>query len=300
MPSTSPENRKSMTVTPPAAADHFSVERCTVVDGHGRRTKMTGPPDDDGHVADTWPTGEFSPAKILAMWGDGKYRVEWYGADDERMKGLAQTFEVATPARGAKKGAPRTMQSKRRRLAVDDEPEPLERVAQAGGQVGILDMLAMLRAEREDAQQRAQEQAERDRQFWSQQQQSQMQMMQMWMGKGGAGGASDPGAMDLLKRELKHNQDVALFQLRKDLLGLKDELEPETEPGGDDEPPKDMGEAGERIGMSIMAELEEAAPELVQQLLPSLINVLRGKGFTLSDELQARIEAAKNGHAHPS
>ena len=294
---TSPENRKSMQIVPPAAASHFSIVKCSTVDGHGRQTKMRGPPDDEGQVAETWPVSEFSVSKVLAAWGDGRYRVEWYGADDERIKGEGKIFEVATPAARAKKD--RKMQPKRRLATGDDEPEPLERaIASGNGSVGILDMLAMLRAERDDAREQAQQQAERDRQFWVQQQASQMQMLTMIVGKGGGGGGgTDASAMDLPKRELKLAQEQGLFQLRKDLFDLKDEIEPESSDPSDT-PPGDMSEAGERIGMKMMGELENAAPELVQQMLPSILSFLSGKGFKMSDELRARIEAVQNGHAN--
>jgi hypothetical protein len=48
----------------------------------------------------------------------------------------------------------------------------------------------------------------------------------------------------------------------------------------------------------MMGELENAAPELVQQMLPSILSFLSGKGFKMSDELRARIEAVQNGHAN--
>jgi len=259
--------------------------------------KLKGEPDESGYVPDNWAVGEFSPRNVLAKWGDGRYRVEWYGEDGEHMKGQGQTFDVAKPRVGRPPGS-RKLSPSKNASADDDDREPIDRATEkiaSGGSLNFVELMAMMRAEREDQERRAQAQAERDRQFWMQMQSQQTQLLTTILGSGG-GRSTGAAETDLLKREMQLDLDRKLFDLRRE---LEPGPEPEPEDPDDDvgEPPKDINEAVERIGMSFLGELEGAAPSLVQKMIPKFLEMLRAQGVTPSPEMQERIAAAQNGHA---
>ncbi len=287
-----PEPRKRMQVVPPPGATHWSIYRVeTTANGHGRRMKMTGPPEDNGQVPDAWPVDQFSTGQVLKMWGDGKYKVEWYGGDGERIASAGQLFEVATPSPATAKQ--RKLQPPRRSARVEAAPEDevIERAAQGGvGGIGILEILTLLRSEREEARELAAAQAERDRQFWAQMQAQQTQLLTTILGRGG-------GQVDgeILRREMAVTVREGMAQLRRDLDSQREEDDgDDPEPGLD--PPRDMSEAAERIGLSFLSELEGAAPAIVQKMVPAFVEFMQSKGLVPSPELQARIEAARHAN----
>lgn len=284
-----PEPRKSLEVVPHPEASHWSIWRLLQGNKHGNRKKLTGPPLDNGTVPDSWPVSEFSTQRVLAVWGDGKYRVEWYGTDGERIP-HGNTFEVAKPA---------SKRDRARRLtprADDeiDERDVLERLpASPRGELGLVEILTLLRGERESAQQREQAQADRDRQFFAQMQQQQTSLLTSLLQRPAAGGAVDA---EILRREMRQTIREQMFELRRELAGNETE---ETEPDPSD-PPADLNEAGERIGMKFLGELEQATPGLIQKVIvPQVLAWMKARGLQPPADVEAAIaDAQANGHAH--
>jgi hypothetical protein len=60
---------------------------------------------ENGTCPRQWPLSELSPATISERWGDGEYRLQWFGADPENPdpskrfvgKGLGKFFRLKTP-----------------------------------------------------------------------------------------------------------------------------------------------------------------------------------------------------------
>lgn len=280
--------KRGLQIEAPPGATHFAILRVTRVNGAGRQEKMLGEPDESGYIPDNWPVEEFSTRSVLARWGEGKYRVEWYGGSDSaHMKGKGTSFEVAAPKskRPSRKLTPSPAPPSR------DSDEPTERAAAqiaSGSPIGFLEIMALMRQEREDQRERGEAQAERDRQFWMQMQQQQTQLLQTLLTRGGGGGGADG---DLLKRELSLQLEQKMFELRQEMS----HEEPEEPSDGAPDPPKDIEEAAERIGMAFLSQLEGAAPELVQKMIPRFLSMLKAQGMQPSAEMQARIAAAANG-----
>jgi hypothetical protein len=285
-----------MQVIAPPEATHFSLYRLsTSANGSGRQAKLTGEAGENGVVPDAWPVAEFSTAAVLKAFGEGKYRVEWYTSEGDRIP-PGQRFEVAMPPASAKRGAPRKLATERTRGELA-EAEPLERAAaqaNSGAGIGILELMALLRSEREEAREIAAQQAERDRQFWAQTQAQQAQLLQTVLARPAAAGAGDA---DLMRRELRLELEQRLFDFRRQMPNGGEENEENED---NDEPPANIDEAGERIAMRILGELESRAPEMVPGAIQWVLDFLKQKGIAPSPELTDRIRAAQNGHAHRS
>jgi hypothetical protein len=284
-----PPARKSLAVSPPADATHFSLWRTYLEKGgdgktHGRNGKrVTGEPLSDGTVPDSWPVAEFSMTLILETFGPARYRVEWYGQDGERITPGA-TFEVAQPTKKAAAGA-RLGARKRVRSPEpddddpDDEPRARGRAAPSG--FGVLEMMAMMREERTAAAVQAQQQAERDRQFFMQMQAQQTSMLTAIMGRPVPAGAPD----DLVRREIAVGIREAEQRLRAEMGEIEDEPE-------DDAPPADMQEAIERMGIGLVEHITGQAPEFAQKMIGIFGSLAERAGVQPSAETQARIAAA--------
>lgn len=287
-----PPQQLSMSIDPPSGATHWSIWKVTprnrTTNDPGRRDQLSGEAQADGNVPSAWPIDQFSKQNVLEQWGDGRYRVEWYDANNEHMKGQGQLFEVAKP-----KGRPAKPPKLQPRLRPSSEAEPAYEPPAAAGNgsqtIGFLEVLTLLRAERESAREQEAQRAERDRQWQMQLQQQNTQLLQAILGN-----RSSPADGDLLRRELNQTIREQLFAFREEQQRREGELEPE-EPEGTD-PPRDIEEAGNRIGLALLGELEHKAPELLNKFLPNLLNTLKGQGFTPSPELEAQIrERHANG-----
>jgi hypothetical protein len=280
--------------TPPPQATHWMISSIQTSGGRTRTKVLTGPPQSDGSVPDVWGVAEFSPSGVLNLWGEGKYRVEWYGSDQERLGG--ELFEVAKPK---KAGSPKLAAAKRRRAAVDDDDEDPE-VADpgGGGGMGFMQIMALLDRNTERAERREEAKSERDRAFFMQMQQTQTALLTAIMGRP----ASPLGAesLQVLEQRLGLQIDQAMFRLEKK-LATQPADEPDDDGDDGDEPPADIAEAAERMVMSWLGKVE-ANPELMGEFLPKILSFLKGQGVQPSDELQARIDAARaaasNGRAH--
>jgi hypothetical protein len=278
--------------TPPPQATHWMISSIHTSGGKTRHKVLTGPPLSDGSVPDVWAVAEFSPSGVLNLWGEGKYRVEWYGGDQERLGG--ELFEVAKPK---KHGSPKLAAGKRRRAPDDDDEDPeLGESGGGGGGMGFMQIMALLDRNTERAERREEAKSERDRAFFMQMQQTQTAMLTAFMGRP----ASPLGAesLQVLEQRLGLQIDQAMFRLERKLSTQPSDEPDETEDG--DEPPADIAEAAERMVMSWLGKVEQN-PELMGEFLPKIINFLKGQGVQPSDELQARIDAARaasNGRAH--
>jgi hypothetical protein len=302
---TPPEPKKRMQMQPPSGATHWTLWRVrskhNASGNPGGRDKCKGEPGEDGQVPDMWPVADFSTALVLDRWGDGKYRVDWYDQAGALMKGQSQIFEVATPA---SKKPPQRPKARSRGGAVAAAAELFEEREEtraaapqiaAGGGIGVLEMLTLLRAEREDAREREQQANDRNMQFMMQMQAQQTQLLTTLIGRPGGGSSAEESA--LLRRELEQTMREQMFAFRQELAanGGGGGDDPDDDP---DDPPANLEEAGDRIGMAILADLEQRAPHLLQEMIPQVINFLKSKGFTPSADVQARAAVAANGHAN--
>jgi hypothetical protein len=285
--------KKRMSQRPPTDAKAFvifSISRGERTGGSkgGIRRRMTGPALEDGTVPDIWPISEFSTQKVLEMWGPGHYRVDFYDADDNLMRGQGYLFDVATPpSRG------RT-DRKLRPPPAETADLPIGAAAAPQG-LGVLELIAMLRAEREDADRRAQAQADRDRAHQTQQLEILMRLLDSR-----AQPAADP---ELLRQQLQLSVDRGMLGIRQELFQRQREDAENEEPDepDDTEPPATIEEAASRIGVSFFSEIERNAPHLLRELVPSVVEWLKPKGFTPSAALQQQIAQtlrARNGSGH--
>jgi hypothetical protein len=287
--------KKRMSQRPPTDAKAFvifSVSRGERAGGGkgGIRRRMTGPALEDGTVPDIWPISEFSTQKVLEMWGPGHYRVDFYDADDNLMRGQGYLFDVATPP-----GRSRT--DRKLRPPPPDAPDiPIGAAAGPQG-LGVLELITMLRAEREDADRRAQAQADRDRAHQTQQLEIMMRLLES---RAQPTPAADP---ELLRQQLQLSVDRGMLGIRQELFHRQREdaenEEPDDEP--DTEPPATIEEAASRIGVSFFSEIERNAPHLLRELVPTVVEWLKPRGFTPSATLQeqiARTLRARNGQGH--
>lgn len=272
---TPPDPKKRMTITPPAGAVLWCcwrvISKNRAAGESGRREKCTTEPgpEDQGQVRDAWPVSEWSTAKVLAQWGPGRYRVEWYDAKSDRMKEFGALFDVAeAPSRNR---GPKLRPSARAPLDASD-PTPMQQaaaqLASSSGGIGIVELLTLLKSEREDAREREQQASERQMQFMiQQQQQSTALLTALLQGKG-----TSAGDLELMRRELAQTMREEMFRLRQQVMAQQpEEMAPdETDP---EAPPQDFGEAGERVAMSFMKQLEGMAPEA----LPKVIDFINRK-----------------------
>jgi hypothetical protein len=285
-------NRKRAALVVPSGASHFTIRQIVKEGEKTRMLKMQGPPDENsGEVPDSWPVSQFSTQAVLQMWGPGKYRVDWYQANGDRVPEThGESFDVAKPA----KRPHRKLAAARHEEDEELPPPPLRPATSAaaapamGGQIGIMEMLTLLDRARAEA-------SERDRTFFLQMQQSQAQMIQALSGRGP--GADSSASLELMRERMKLEMDQRMFELRREMLERQPDEDPDDDPS-DLPPPADMSEAVERIGMSFLSQLEGAAPELVQKMVPRFLDMLRSQGLAPSAEMQARIAQAQNGAAH--
>jgi len=284
---------KPLKLTIPPEAHHFSVwrvrvERTRNVEGrmksHHTYDRCRGEPQPDGTVPEVWPIVEFSAPRVLDHWGPGRYRIDFFNAAGDQIKPGVR-LEVAEPVA---KGPKLSRSKPRPGRAGDDQQDDDRHGARATpDSMSAWEVMAMLDQREQRATERItaqfQAQGDRDRAFMS-------SMMQLaTSGRGAPGGEST----DLLRRELGLTVEKELFRIRKDLAASIGQLaaEREEEEPDDDDGPKDLDEAGERIGLALLRELEQRAPELIEEAIPQLVRWLQGKGFQPSDRLRQRMQA---------
>jgi hypothetical protein len=294
--------------SPPPDTHHWMLWRFEMQKtGQLKRVKMTSPaPLPDGQVPDAYPTADFSAKYILDTWGDGKYYVCFWREDGKR-RGTG-TFELARPT-AAPPAAGRLRRSRASMLPTDPAPAPrgaedLEEPAgrgRAGGEIlSFTDYLMMQREDRAAQERREERQQERMRQEAVTAQERDRQFMGQMLATVAALSQQKPASTpdsDLLRREMALTIREGMSQIRREFAPLM----PEEEEEADDAPPKDIGEAGERIGMRLLSEIEAKTPELLEEAIPRIVDWLSSKGFRPSPELAARLQeqaaagAAVNG-----
>jgi hypothetical protein len=299
---------RALSIAPPAGAVMWGLTKQALKTrpggGNFNASDPVSAPDPapDGSVISQWPVAEFSKARVLEVWGPGKYRVHWYDASGRKMhKDLSVTFEVAEPT-GKKKGA-------RLRGAaaaeVDGELEPeaprnaatlVARAAANGGQLGVFDVFSMIQNERAEA--RAERQAEIERQRIESQQRIEsdrnfmMTIVQVMTAGRAAGGGVDMAAeMGLLRRELalatRENNAQMRAEIAARLEAIGAQREPDDdEPDGDDELPDNLEDAGRMVLKKILHQVAGKG-DILQQLM----GVLQGGGVKLSQAEQAQLQA---------
>lgn len=294
-------DKKRIRFKPPTEAVAFVVFRIGVKNspgGHhgGTRVRCKGPPLSDGTVPDMWPISEWSTQRVLEMWGPGRYKVDFYDGGDNLMRDEGHFFDVAHPPTSKTGRGDRRLRPPRLEAVEDDEPTSA--AASAGKGFSFLEILTLMRGEREDADRRAEAAKERDREFYAAQQAQQTQLLTVLLGNKGAGVDSD-----LMRREMQLSIDRGMLGIRQQLFQEEREREPDEPERGDgtEEPPANLEEAGSRIGMAFFSEIERNAPHLLRELVPTVVEWLKPRGFQPSATLQQQIAAtlrARNGVGH--
>jgi hypothetical protein len=277
---------------PPPDAHHWIAYK---VDRVGKKKfKVRGEPLADGTVPDSWPVEEFSTARILDLWGPSVYVTMWFNAAGEQLG--TSTFEVAqasTPdpagpklkrPRGRPPSAPRNLAAPLADDEDDDEPAPVRR--QTGESMSLGDYLVLQQQNADRQEKREERIAARLREDAERNQQRDREFMgQILATLRQPTGAPDA---DLLRREMALTIREGLSQIRSELAplgGADDDDEEET-------PPADLEEAGQRVGMRLLQELEQKTPDLLRDAIPRISEWLQAQGFRPSPELAAQIAAA--------
>ncbi len=300
-------------VVPATAATWSLVKLVRDAQNKSRREACQGEPLEDGRVPEQWAAADFSERNVVEWWGPGKYRVDFQDGKGEHVEGGGRIFTVAIPAkpgklgRKPKRGAP---------SASDDEPAEARGGGSApsmarrglpelgaGGTLTMMDFWAMQREEQRDAREREDRARERSREEAREARESDRQlmlgMMQM-MAQGRATAAPD-FSPDLLRRELALEMREGIAGIRRDLatdLGSR----PPPDDDDPDDAPANLEDGASRIAMRMLGELEQRAPELLQEAIPTIVGWIRSKGVPLSPALQKSIEehrAGQNGGRTP-
>jgi hypothetical protein len=271
--------------------------------GKQKRKVMKTDPLADGTVPESWAASEFSESTVLESWGPGRYRVDFYDSAGDHITG-GRVFEVAKP----KKGAALPKRGKRRvpTLAGDDDDGDdadggrRRRAIRADAPLTMMDFLAMQQQASNEAREREDRIADRARQEARDQREADRQFMTtiLTATRGGEGGGAV--SSDLLRREISLEMREGMSRMRRDLATDLQGGRPGDDDNDDPEdPPKDINEAGNRIVMSILSELENKAPEMLNEAIPTIVGWMRARGMMPSPQLQAEIDAhraAQNGH----
>ena len=296
-------------VAPPAGATHWSL--ASVVNTTGRKedgkkystakTKtLHGTARPDGSVPEVWPVAEFSMRRVLDTWGAGRYRVTWYGSDDEKISG--DVFQVDLPPdRKAAAPTPRAARAPRAEH-YEEAPtagphfDPTLPTSQAGWAMLMQDREERA-AERRRVEAKEEEQrreAAFERQRAADREHTQSLIAALTAGRGNAAPAVDS---ELIRREMAVTVREQMGGFRAEFGTLLAGLQANKDRGGrDNDDPDDLAEGAERIGLRVLSELEDAAPELVEACIPGFIALLQGRGWKPSAEILAALDGLKGKH----
>lgn len=310
---------RRIVVAPPPGATHWALTAITYTtgrkaDGSGKKysnavqVPCKGEAGDDGIAPEVWPVAEFSPRRVLQQWGAGRYRVDWYGSDNKKIS--ADTFQVDLPA-SAKVPAPEPRAARPRDDVDYGSPrhassyaDPTLPTTQAGW--------AMYMREREDAERERRRQEARDeenrreaafeRQRAADREHTQSLIAALTAGRGAAPPAVDS---ELIRREMAVTVREQMSGFRAEVGATLQRLQVDSAARGgrdnDRDDPEDLVGGAERIGIRLLGELEDAAPELVEACIPGFIALLQGRGWKPSPEMIEALEGLKskrNGAGH--
>lgn len=286
------EAKKAWDLKPPPTAHHWSLwklrtERPPGQRPKGRQDRCQGTPNEDGSIPETWPIETFSARNVLEGWGPGRYRVEFFDSSDSVV--ARKSFAVDNPRTG-KATAPRT-----RRTAEqdDDDTDTVVSSVRGGGstkvkrgdRISAWEVMALIDQREQAAAERYRQDAQiaqqRDRDFFNN--------MLTLIAQQRTAPTMD---IDLIRREMRLSINENMFQIRRELGSQQEAEEPDTEEDLDDRP-KDIGEAGTRIMMSLLGELEQKAPALIDEAIPMIAKALQRRGFEPSDRLKHAIDQAQ-------
>jgi hypothetical protein len=274
-----------------------------------RRQPCKGSPLEDGRVPEQWAASEFSESGVLAMWGPGRYRVDFQDGKAQHVSG--RIFEVAKPSKGGKLRPKRGAAEE----PDDDDDDGIRRglaprgrapAFGANGSISFVEYLAFMQQQQQEGREREERIAQRAREEAREARESDRAfmgtMVQIMSQRGGGGGDFNP---DLLRRELALELREGMSGIRRALatdLGNRTPDDDDDDDNNDDgDPPKDLAEAANRIAMSALGELENKTPGMIAEALPAIINYMRSKGVIPSPKLQQQIEelnATRNGAGH--
>jgi hypothetical protein len=253
--------------------------------------KINAPPDQSGRSGDLWPPALFDPATLRAAHGVGRYRAEWIDGGGKVIG--RETFELrdlvgpqVTPAT-----SPATSSAAPVGLA------PGVMMGPGGVPLDPWTLMQMMdqRAERAEERARADAQraTEREREFTT-------KLLEAVRGPAVVAGAAAPAGgvdareRDLMAREMKLEMREAIA---KETARLRAEFEANAPDDDDDDyvPPKSVKQAASRVGIKLIAELEDQAPELLKAGIPVFIEKLKDMGFRPSRELEREARGALRG-----
>lgn len=317
MPKPSPKSLGVSAVpVAPSGAEHFSLDRITYVPKTNPETgkkhsqtvvrRCQGEARADGTIPEVWAASEFSTKHVLDAHGAGRFKVTWYNKAGDKL--THSIFELANPP-GRKAHAPR----REGRLGELYEPlRPAPRSDEDGG--GELEagmpkspigwfMLMQQReeaaAERRRAEAREEDQRRRDEA--DRQRQQDRDFFQNILGFATKPAATGGGVdMDLLKREMRVGIQEHMIALRADLAqqGGGDDDDDNDRGGDDRKPPRNLEEAGSRVAVAVLEDIEQRAPELLQKVVPELWRWLTEAGYKPSAKVARAIaEATADGQA---
>jgi len=262
------------------------------VDGWSQR-KLLMAPDASGRAAQVFPRAAFNFEAIRSAYGAGRYRAEWLGSDHRKLgAGMTVTFELRDPEAAAAPPAGAHH--------APHAPAPAGMAGPDGQPMSPWALMAMIdqRAEREAERARAdaERSQQRDREFFALLIKGAPAINASNGTAVAAAGVSPEMAQreaDLLKREMR-------LEMREAVAKMRAELEAEYASDDDDEdfvPSKTVGEAAKRVGIKLIGELEEQAPDLLKAAIPEIVDRLKKAGFTPSKELEREI---KGGASKPN
>lgn len=273
-------------IKPPEKAVAFAIFRLHKAKGKredgkqwqsARAERLSSGSDDEGRVINVWPAASFRVKDIRRVFGGGRYRVEWLDATGAKISG--ETFECIAPAQT---DAP---------MVAPPAAAPGAAPAPTGGgndlaNMSFMELFTFLERRDQAASERAREEAradrERDREFT----QTMLTLIKDSRGAGGGEAARSSSADEasLLRRELAVTLKEEVAKIREDLMADDDD---DAAPY---KPPKNVADAASRVGIKLIEEIEETAPEMLKEGIPTFVAWLKSKGLKLSEELEADVE----------
>lgn len=254
--------------------------------------QMKGEPDENGDVAESWPVAEFSTKEVLDRWGPGRYSVDFFDKRGEKIDGWA--FTVAEP----------TETNERRRRprdegdAGEDEDDPAAMAMRLPKTQLEWFIYQQQREERSERRRRDEAREERDRMRQEAEDRAtrDRDFLTALSANVGRAPASDAASMELLRRETQLSIRENMMDMERRLGARIQSFAPAATDDDDDderEPPKNAGEAVERLGLSMLTELEKKSPEVLEAMLPKVVQWMEHLGVKPSANMVEQIDEVR-------